>query len=441
MAINNAIAAAAASAKEVDFPSGCFAHGGLIHDTGVVLKGAGDTTELRATNKLATYPISSWAVVQNGKFILKVSNNSYILDGSPIEVRGLQGYRGDCNPNGQQIAIETSSSQIAFIPSRGMCFSSAGHSGSVASTTPLSAIVMTGSGAQLLNMKITTTWTGARTGDWYAAAVLNRATDFVVDHIHIIGAAAPAYSCFGCSNGTESNSLIENTLADGFCHGGCAGFVKNFNNRAVNTGDDSFSVNSYQTEKCVTHDIAFKNDTSINAAGRGFETDGGANISFTDSQVINARLSCVFLHAGSGERFKMTSLSSIHVSGITEDGCGEAGVYVASDGHGPYTATNVTISNVTGTGIGREAIHLGIADGNTNDIEVDNCSFSAKSADTHPGTLVVGARHIVLHGVEFKGFGNQCIASKGMFGRLDDFTTTGVTCNGNTVNVSVPPLR
>jgi len=437
-AIDNAVAAAATASKEVYFPAGCYAHDNLIQDPGITLLGVGDQTEIRATGGIVTYRIASWSVGQRGVFTLNVSGNTQVYAGAPITVTGLSGYVGSCDPNGKQFPVTATPTVIAFMPSSGLCTSGKGDSGSVANREPNSAIFMRGVGPELRNLKITTTYLGERTGNDYSAAVLNVATHFVVDHVHIVGSAGVGYQCQGCSDGSETNNIVEETRADGFYHSGCAGNINSANNIARNTGDDSFSVNSYQKDRCLTHDIAFQNDVSINSHARGFEVDGGENISYTGGSVTNTRLTCIFIHGGSGAVYKTTPATSISVTGVVFSECRGPGVYIAGTGGENYPVTRVTIADVTGTNLDSVAVQLGDGfGGRTTELKVLNSSFTAASPETSPGILVVGAKGITLTDDTFRGFGQNCVLVKPLYGDGAPLVGTNLGCDGKRKSLSV----
>lgn len=433
VAINNAISAAAAAGKEVDFPAGCYAHDNVIRDTGVVLRGVGDQSEIRSTPVIAPYPVSSWSVDRDGRFSLTLKGNEHIYagGGSAMTVNGLSGYVGNCNPNGIQYAESATPTTIVFTPQSGRCTSGSGTSGRVANTAPNAAIMISGSGAQLRNMKITTTWSGERTPDKYATPVLNTASNFVIDHVHIVGSPTGGYSCLGCNNGSETNNIVENTNADGFYHAQCAFNIVSSNNQGINTGDDTFSVNSYKRDPCISHQISFQNDVSVNSQRRGFEVGGGNNISYTGGSIVNAHLACIFFQGGKSGDWDMSSATNLSATSITARGCGGPGVYIAStDPASPVT--NVTISNVTMTEIANNALALGDDNhGVTQGILITNSKFGAASGG-HRGVLVAGASGITMNGISFNGFGKGCVFVARELG--DPTPMTG------TVNCDASPL-
>ncbi len=434
-AINNAILAAAAAGKEVDFPAGCYAHDNVIRDTGVVLRGVGDQTEIRSTPVIAPYPVSSWSVDREGKFRLTLKGNEHIYagGGSAMTVNGLSGYGGNCNPNGIQYPESATPTTIVFTPQSGRCTSGSGTSGRVANTAPNAAIMMSGSGAQLRNMKITTTWSGERVPDKYAVPVLNTASNFVMDHVHIVGSPTGGYDCLGCNNGSETNNIVENTNADGFYHAQCAFNIVSSNNQGIHTGDDTFSVNSYKRDPCICHDIAFQNDVSINSQRRGFEVGGGNNISYTGGSIVNANLACIFFQGGKSGSWDMSSATNLSATGITARGCGGPGVYIAStDPASPVT--NVTISNVSVTVIANDALKLGDDNhGVTQGILITNSKFGAASGG-HRGVLVAGASGITMNGISFNGFGKGCVFVARELGDPTPMTGT-VNCDATTFSL------
>ena len=404
------------------------------------LIGAGDASELRATGGSQTYPVQSWSVEPDGFITLNLGSTRDFVGGSPVTVEGLRGLECSGDPNGPQIAEGVTATSLRFRPKGARCSAGSGRSGNVTNRFPVSAVLMEGKGTELRNVKITTTWQGTRTGLHYSSAILNQAAGFVVDHVHIIGSAAMGYQCIGCSHGTESNNIVERTNADGMEHDGCASYITSTNNQTFDTGDDSFSVNSYQHDSCVTHDISFTNDHSTNGRARGFETDSGENITFTGGTITNAKQSCLYFHAGSGG-YAMQSLNNIKVSGVTLNGCGGSAIWISSSGGGPYQATSIQIDHVSATGVAKEAIHVGEPGGETNTVRITNCSIKGYGSGAPPPAIVLArGRGVVLNGVNFSGFGQKCIALR-PGGRPEEIAPSGVTCDGNRISRASEAVR
>lgn len=438
-AINRGIAAAAAAGKTAYLPPGCYAHFSFIVLHSAKLMGAGDATELRATGGQYTYQVSSWSVDAGTDTItLNVTGNREIVPGSPMEVSGLTGFRCSGDPNGQQVASDAKVTFIRFRPKGITCSVGSGNSGSVSNKFPLTAVVMSGTGTDLRNIRVTTTYTGPRTGLNQSAAVLNLASNFVIDHVHLIGSVGLGYQCTGCSDGTESNDTVERTNADGMEHNDCAHDIKNFDNTAIQTGDDSFSVNSFQGDTCECHNITFTNDRSMNGHGRGFETDGGEDITFDGGSIVNPALPCLFFAGGTGGVFKMVSVSNIKVSGVTMSGCGKAAVYIGM-GSGGFTASGITIDHVTATDIHGEGAHIGEPFGPSKDVRITDSTFQTVGGGQAAVTLV-GSKGITLSGVNFNGFGKKCIAARGG-SSPNDISPVGMTCDGNRISKPAEAVR
>lgn len=438
--IQNTIDFATPNGQIAYFPPGCYTHSGVIEAAGVDLMGEGDLSEIRATNALATYEVSSWSIsVQNGvDFVtLSVSGNQYIVGGSPIMVAGIIGYSGTCNPNGAQKAWTVNKTNIGYVLTNGFCPASSGTAGSVANTAPLAAIEMTGSGTQLRDLKITTTWDGPRQSLAESSSVLNEADNFVVDSIHIVGSAAMGYSCMNCTDGQESNSTVESTLADGFSHQGtptgCPSNVVNSNNVSLNTGDDSFSVNTYIEDACQANHITFLSDQSINSGSRGFEVSGGTNISYLGGSITDASATCVFLY-GADPHWLTTGLSNITVSDVTLNGCAinqnGGGILVGSTS-AAYPASQITLSGITGSGVVGFGLDLGYGynippEVYMSGVTVSNVSLAGTGTDPYGQSFCLleqGPQNMSISTISFSNFFLGCDLSNVSMLRMSQGTS------------------
>jgi parallel beta-helix repeat protein len=88
-------------------------------------------------------------------------------------------------------------------------------------------------------------------------------------------------------------------------------------NRALNSGDDGVSNNSYVGDPGIVHDITVEGNTILNNAwGRGLEVSGGSSITFTGNYVGNTD-GYADVYFSSEYQWNAQSVANMIVSGNT----------------------------------------------------------------------------------------------------------------------------
>lgn len=142
---------------------------------------------------------------------------------------------------------------------------------------PKLCIRLTGSKPALKSVKVTTDWHGERQGTPHAQAIwVDNATDFVVDNVHVVGAAAGGIFCEKSKYGVVSNCHVEDTLADGIGIGySGSSYNTAINNVVERAGDDGISVVSYTDDPQSTGNVIQSNTVSNSTYARGIVDVGG----------------------------------------------------------------------------------------------------------------------------------------------------------------------
>ena len=210
---------------------------------------------------------------------------------------------------------------------------------------PTLCVHLTGGKPGLKSLKVTTDWGGDRQGTPYAQAVwVDGADGFLIDAVHVDGAAAGGIFCERSNNGTVSNCLIENTRADGIGIGySGSSYNTAINNTVDNAGDDGISIVSY-TDDPQSTGIKILNNTVRNGAfARGIVDVGGMDCEIRGNIVSNIRCAGIFTiqdeYWGTYAPTR-TVVDGNAVSNCAQPGCGYAANYQFDVNTTEATATN-----------------------------------------------------------------------------------------------------
>ncbi len=209
---NVALADAQANGYSLYIDPGVYSFNNVIYDTGVPVFGAGAATVLKSTAFIATYNLSAWTATSGGVYTITVPGPTPQIFGGAFEtlgynitLAGIAGYAGSCNPNGPQwasnIVYAGGSTTMNFTCTGGGA--GAGTSGTVSNTRPNAAVFMQGSGAELHNLSILSTWTGGRIGG-LGSGVLNYGSNFVIENVTIDGGATNGLATAALGGGSPS---------------------------------------------------------------------------------------------------------------------------------------------------------------------------------------------------------------------------------------------
>jgi hypothetical protein len=208
------------------------------------------------------------------------------------------------------------------------------------------ALTLTGDRGSIANLVMH--GTGATRNVTYQAAMIwvNRATNFTVQNVLIIGGSCVGIFDAGGQGGLIQNNTVENTLADSITNTNGASNISVRGNRVLNSGDDGISNNSYLNESNTVHDITVSGNTVIhNKWGRGIEVSGGSNITFSGNYVDNLD-GYSDMYVASEAEWKTQNVSNIMVVGnaFVDGGPNQGTAIIYNSEAGATTINGVTIS-------------------------------------------------------------------------------------------------
>lgn len=265
-----------------------------------------------------------------------------------------------------------------------------------------SAIILSGNGAKLLNLRLVgTNYQGSRLSTQQSSAVLiSGGTNWVVDRVHVNGAASVGiFNSAG--KGTLSaysqitNCLVENTLADGIHNTLGAQYVEIAYNTVTNTGDDLISCVSYTSDSVdVDHVWAHDNIVGPQTFGRGMTVVGGTNITY-ENNWINGTYGAGILVA-TESAIPTRSVANVTLNGnYTRNVCQSihnANILVTSDVSGE------SITGVVGSGNNGDSAHPAVVVQHTTGTESGN-TVSGTQGLTVAGTPTFTGDTISLRAV------------------------------------------
>ncbi|NMM02202.1 hypothetical protein HHL24_30290 [Paraburkholderia sp. RP-4-7] len=207
------------------------------------------------------------------------------------------------------------------------------------------AVHLTGTGASLSNLAITSAAT-TRLSPYQTSAVwIDGATNFNVQGITITGSASVGIFNAGGQGGTIQNNTVQNTLADSITNTNGANGTLITGNLVTGSGDDGISIVSYSGSPIVQN-ITVKNNT-INGQvwGRGMSVVGGNNITYTGNIVDNTD-SYADMYISSESEYNTLGVANVTVTGNTflHGGASQGTVTVYNSQGATYNITGVNVS-------------------------------------------------------------------------------------------------
>ncbi|WP_046216480.1 right-handed parallel beta-helix repeat-containing protein [Paenibacillus wulumuqiensis] len=188
------------------------------------------------------------------------------------------------------------------------------------------------------------------------------ATNFTIDQVLVNKASTAGILVKESTGGTITNNTVQNTNADGIHMTGGSSGITVQSNLVQHVGDDTIAVVSYGTDLDAagrpeaTHNIRIlNNDVGYDSGARGITVVGGHD---------------VWIESNSIQRTQM------------------AGIYIATEGkYQTQPVNNITVNNNTldstaqkPTGGHAEMLVYGGYSANTNDIVIDNITFTGNTS-------------------------------------------------------------
>lgn len=186
-------------------------------------------------------------------------------------------------------------------------------------------IVLQGNGPVLSNVKVATTYGGARMyAGWNSAVWIDRASNFQVDHVLVDKAASIGILNYGGTNGKITNNTVINTLADAIHNTYRAAYILVDGNYIENVADDGVAVVSYMADGGITHDITATNNVIKNLTwGRNMSVVGGQNILYKNNYASgNPRAACLYLSAEPPGNYNTYGDHNVRTENNTLENCG-----------------------------------------------------------------------------------------------------------------------
>lgn len=167
------------------------------------------------------------------------------------------------------------------------------------------AIILTGTGSRLVNLRRTYTGGGSRT-DWEKGhAVLVRfATDFTVAGCFLHSATSAGLLIRASTRGNVTGNLVRDTLADGIHVTGdsstspdgsvpgpgvFSSFINIHDNHVVNVGDDCIAVVSYVDHgaEAINRYVSIRGNQTSGGLARGITVIGGSHVTIAENVVVS----------------------------------------------------------------------------------------------------------------------------------------------------------
>jgi Right handed beta helix region len=211
-------------------------------------------------------------------------------------------------------------------------------------TNPVeSAVRLKGNSPQLVCVTVRGSAT-TRTDTFEGNGVhIDRATNFLVDHVTVERVSGAGIFNFGGNGGRITTNTVRNTFADGIHNTFGAAFTSISFNTVTNTGDDFIAVVSYIFNATRSHDITIaSNNVGSQPHGRGITVVGGYNVTIRDNRIQSCSGACIHLAAEEGDFgsqsvdnvvisdnfVRSPDLSGIHFANIYSS-CARAGAHIA----------------------------------------------------------------------------------------------------------------
>jgi len=210
----------------------------------------------------------------------------------------------------------------------------------------LESIFMYGDGPEVRQLTLSGVQAPGRVAPWEATRItLFGATNFVIDHVTIlVAAAAGIQTAQSANHGTITNNIVMNTLSDSIHITDKASYITLQNNHIENSGDDGIAVVSYLSDGDYVSNIrATNNHVHNNSWGRNMSVVGGKDVVYENNDLGgNVNWACLyFAQEGSYDTFGDVNVTGIFNT-LTDCGSqvtGHGAVMLITTGDG--TNTNV----------------------------------------------------------------------------------------------------
>jgi len=165
------------------------------------------------------------------------------------------------------------------------------------STHPQHAIRLTGNGAKLVGVKVTTTWSGSRQDNPQSASVvIENATNFVVRGCSVSNSASVGiFTRLGSSRGSIQSNYVSDTRADGIHTVDGSRHILIAMNTVWDTGDDCISVVSYLANGAPVEAVQISLNQVSGGMARGIAVVGGTNVAINHNQVFSSRMTGIYV--------------------------------------------------------------------------------------------------------------------------------------------------
>lgn len=204
--------------------------------------------------------------------------------------------------------------------------------GSDGTATPLCAVILAGYRPQLLGLSVEINATTRGSSNNHNAVTLNQARGAAVRGVSIRGSAATGVTNFGGINCSVRGTSVRNNFADGFHHtNGCTD-SECIGNTVSGSGDDYFSVVSYQSQAAPVRNVLIADGTgqAQRDSGRGLAVDGGEDVVFRRMTVKDTQTRGVLVY--SGGFYATRNAANVLLEDILIDGTGRQAGFNADPG-------------------------------------------------------------------------------------------------------------
>ncbi|WP_458122461.1 right-handed parallel beta-helix repeat-containing protein [Paenibacillus sp. Z6-24] len=229
------------------------------------------------------------------------------------------------------------------------------------------SIDLTGTSPAIRDLKHEYASLGKRDGkDEKNSITVDNATNFTIDNVWVNKASTAGIFVLRSAGGTITNNTVQDTQADGIHMTNGSSNITVQNNRVQHVGDDTIAVVSYGKNVDAagnllpTHDIRILgNDVGYDSGARGISVVGGRDIRIENNSIQRTQMAGIYIATEAGEENK----------------------YVTQP------VNNVTVNNNTldstaqkPTGGHAEMLVYGGYSANTNDIVIDNITFTGNTS-------------------------------------------------------------
>lgn len=267
---------------------------------------------------------------------------------------------------------------------------------------------ITGSGSSLRNLQIAAPNSRRRRQNTESNLVNSfRASNFVIEQVHVSGGSAAGFYFRESYNGTVKGISVTRSRADGvhFTHG-CHD-IRAVDVMAIDTGDDGVAVVSYANRGFdICKDIVCTNVVSLRSRARGIAIVGGERIRFVDPNIQSSAAAGCYIYS-EGRYDTYGNVNCVIDNPVVTDGVqeakfdnpavqvgGRAGTRTTPSGRIIGNASwDCTIRNVVVNGTGR-----GMRAAAALDPGSISCSITGLSADFSGGTKNTKADLLQLNG-------------------------------------------